>query len=452
MDGLERLSGKGISYGAARSEASNTHGIDIHIIGAGNSAGQAALFFSTHARSVTLVCRGDRLEKSMSRYLVDQLATRSNIVTLLGAKVTAVHGERSLEAVDIHEADTGETTRHESGGLFVFIGADAQTGWLPPEIALDERGFVLTGTDMHDPRRLGAPARPLSAGDERAGHLRLRRRPVRPGQARRRRRRGGEHGDRVRAPVPQGGRCGRGRGRPHAARVGVPVVAAVVAAATILAGHSVHGTPIQAVRTGASDAPRTVLVVGDVHGNERAGRAVIRLLRRTAPPAGVQVWTVATANPDGERAGTRHNAHGVDLNRNFPDRWRPGARGDVFYPGPSVASEPETKAVQRLVRRLRPDVTVYYHQAPGPREPAAAQRRSRGRPRLRAEGADAGRVPARPPRHGDRLAERHTSRGRQPSWSSCPRAPSRPRRRGAMRGRCSWPAAARRRRRPCARG
>ena len=106
-----------------------------------------------------------------------------------------------------------------------------------------------------------------------------------------------------------------------------------------------------------------MLVVGDVHGNERAGRAVIRLLRRTAPPAGVQVWTVATANPDGERAGTRHNAHGVDLNRNFPDRWRPGARGDVFYPGPSVASEPETKAVQRLVRRLRPDVTVYYHQA-----------------------------------------------------------------------------------------
>ena len=159
MDGLERLSGKGISYGAARSEASNTHGIDIHIIGAGNSAGQAALFFSTHARSVTLVCRGDRLEKSMSRYLVDQLATRSNIVTLLGAKVTAVHGERSLEAVDIHEADTGETTRHESGGLFVFIGADAQTGWLPPEIALDERGFILTGHGH---------ARPAAAGRSRA--------------------------------------------------------------------------------------------------------------------------------------------------------------------------------------------------------------------------------------------------------------------------------------------
>jgi protein MpaA len=138
-------------------------------------------------------------------------------------------------------------------------------------------------------------------------------------------------------------------------------VAALVAA-TILAGHSVQGTPIQAVRTGAADAPRIVLVVGDIHGNERAGRAVVRRLRATAPPAGVQVWTVASANPDGERAGSRHNARGVDLNRNFPDRWRPGTAGGVFYPGPRPASEPETRALQRLVTRLHPDVTIYYHQ------------------------------------------------------------------------------------------
>jgi thioredoxin reductase (NADPH) len=71
IEGFERLAGKGISYGAARSEAANTDGLDIHIIGAGNSAGQAALFFSTHARSVTILCRGDTLEKSMSRYLID---------------------------------------------------------------------------------------------------------------------------------------------------------------------------------------------------------------------------------------------------------------------------------------------------------------------------------------------------------------------------------------------
>ncbi|MEA2418574.1 MAG: thioredoxin reductase [Thermoleophilaceae bacterium] len=148
IEGFDRLAGKGISYGAARSEAPNTHGLDVHIVGAGNSAGQAALFFSTHARSVTILCRGDGLEKSMSRYLVDQLATRSNIQTRFGVEVAAVHGELSLEAIDIRDLATSETTRLESGGLFIFIGADAETAWLPSEIALDRRGYVLTGTDM----------------------------------------------------------------------------------------------------------------------------------------------------------------------------------------------------------------------------------------------------------------------------------------------------------------
>jgi thioredoxin reductase (NADPH) len=150
-EGMERLAGKGISYGAARSEAPNTHGMDVHIIGAGNSAGQAAMFFSTYARSVTILCRGDRLEKSMSQYLIDQLAKRSNIRTRLGAEVAAVYGESSLEAIDVRDRETGETTRHDSGGMFIFIGADAQTGWLPDEIARDERGFVLTGPDMSTP-------------------------------------------------------------------------------------------------------------------------------------------------------------------------------------------------------------------------------------------------------------------------------------------------------------
>jgi thioredoxin reductase (NADPH) len=148
MDGFERLAGKGISYGAARSEAASTHGLDVHIVGAGNSAGQAALFFSTHARSVTILCRGDSLEKSMSRYLVDQLATRPNIGTRFGCEVAAVHGDLSLQAIDVRDCATAETTRLESGGLYIFIGADAQTGWLPPEIALDHHGYVLTGSEM----------------------------------------------------------------------------------------------------------------------------------------------------------------------------------------------------------------------------------------------------------------------------------------------------------------
>jgi thioredoxin reductase (NADPH) len=148
IEGFERLVGKGISYGAARSEAPNVHGLDIQLVGAGNSAGQAAMFFSTHARSVTIVYRGNSLEKSMSHYLIDQLQARPNIHVRYRSEVVAAHGEDMLEAVDVRDGGSGETTRLASGGLFVFIGADAETGWLPAEIALDQRGYVLTGPDL----------------------------------------------------------------------------------------------------------------------------------------------------------------------------------------------------------------------------------------------------------------------------------------------------------------
>ena len=153
LDGFERLAGKGIAYGAARSDAAGTHGLDIHIVGAGNSSGQAAMFFANHARSVTILCRGDNLEKSMSRYLIDQLASRSNVDVLFNSEVVAAHGDASLEAIDIGNSATAETMRIESGGLFIFIGADAETAWLPPEIALDRHGYVLTGTDLRDAGR-----------------------------------------------------------------------------------------------------------------------------------------------------------------------------------------------------------------------------------------------------------------------------------------------------------
>jgi thioredoxin reductase (NADPH) len=145
--GFERLVGKGVFYGAARSEAPNAHGLDVHIVGAGNSAGQAAIYFSTHARTVTILCRGPGLEKSMSRYLIDQLATRPNIRVLLGTEVVAAHGDASLETIEVRTAATRDRARLESGGLYMFIGADAQTAWLPSEIALDRHGYVLTGSD-----------------------------------------------------------------------------------------------------------------------------------------------------------------------------------------------------------------------------------------------------------------------------------------------------------------
>jgi len=146
--GFDRLVGKGVSYGATRSEAPATHGLDIHVVGAGNSAGQAALYFSTHARSVTILCRGGGLEKSMSRYLVDQIASQRNIRVRTRTQVVEAHGDHSLSAIDIHDAGTGQTTRLGSGGLFILIGADAETAWLPPAIALDRNGYVLTGADV----------------------------------------------------------------------------------------------------------------------------------------------------------------------------------------------------------------------------------------------------------------------------------------------------------------
>jgi thioredoxin reductase (NADPH) len=148
IDGAERLIGKGVYYGAARSEASNTQGLEVYLIGAGNSAGQAALYFSSYARTVTLLVRGDSLEKGMSRYLVEQMRGKPNVRVECQTQVTAVHGDDHLTAIDVLERATGTVRRRDCGGLFVFIGADAATDWLPPEIARDRRGYVLTGADV----------------------------------------------------------------------------------------------------------------------------------------------------------------------------------------------------------------------------------------------------------------------------------------------------------------
>jgi hypothetical protein len=128
-------------------------------------------------------------------------------------------------------------------------------------------------------------------------------------------------------------------------------------------GHSVDGRALTFQRVGDPAAPIHVLVTGSIHGNETAGHRVIRRLARLEPPAGVQLWLVRTANPDGVAAGTRQNARGVDLNRNFPFRWRSGGRAfDTYYPGPARASEPETRALRDLVERIQPQLSIHYHQ------------------------------------------------------------------------------------------
>jgi len=148
MEGFEQLIGKGIYYGAARSEASATQGLDVYLIGAGNSAGQAAMYFANYARTVTLVVRGDSLGKSMSHYLIEQLEGKDNVKSLLRSEVVAAYGDTNLTAIDIRDNASGTVQRRDCAGLFVFIGADAETQWLPEEIARDGRGYVLTGDEV----------------------------------------------------------------------------------------------------------------------------------------------------------------------------------------------------------------------------------------------------------------------------------------------------------------
>jgi protein MpaA len=129
-------------------------------------------------------------------------------------------------------------------------------------------------------------------------------------------------------------------------------------ARTVLLGRSVEGRQITAVEVGDPAGTR-ILVVGCVHGDEPAGIAVARRLSRL-DPAGIDLWIVPSLNPDGRAAGTRGNAHGVDLNRNFPYRWR--RVGGVYFSGPRPLSEPEARIAYRLILRLRPTVSVWFHQ------------------------------------------------------------------------------------------
>lgn len=139
------------------------------------------------------------------------------------------------------------------------------------------------------------------------------------------------------------------------------VLAAVAEARIVTIGHSVEGRSMQAEVIGPNSAPRRILLVGCIHGNECAGRAILSALARLRVRRGVQLWLVPEMNPDGAAADTRQNAHGVDLNRNFPYQWR-RISDPTYYSGPDPASEPETRAAMRLILRIKPAVTIWYHQ------------------------------------------------------------------------------------------
>ncbi len=129
-------------------------------------------------------------------------------------------------------------------------------------------------------------------------------------------------------------------------------------------GRSVRGRLIRVVRVGRPGDHRAILVIGCIHGNECAGTVVVRDLARRRPPAGTVLWLVEQLNPDGAAAGVRQNARGVDLNRNFPVRWRPiGRPWHVHHAGPRPFSERESRIARDLILRVRPAATIWYHQA-----------------------------------------------------------------------------------------
>ena len=127
-----------------------------------------------------------------------------------------------------------------------------------------------------------------------------------------------------------------------------------------LLGRSVDGRPVVAIEVGDFDASERVLVVGCIHGNEPAGIAIANRLAHISPPPELDLWIVPDLNPDGVAAHTRGNARGVDLNRNFPWRWH--RLSGLFYSGPRPLSEPETQIAAGLIRRVRPQMSIWFHQ------------------------------------------------------------------------------------------
>jgi thioredoxin reductase (NADPH) len=146
VPGLEQFTGAGVYYGAAMTEAISCRDEDVYIVGGANSAGQAAMYFSKYARRVTMVVRGESLERSMSKYLIDQIAGTSNIVVETRAQIVEAMGDQRLESIRILTPD-GESVRPASA-LFIFIGAAPNTGWLPDTVMRDPNGFVLSGRDL----------------------------------------------------------------------------------------------------------------------------------------------------------------------------------------------------------------------------------------------------------------------------------------------------------------
>jgi thioredoxin reductase (NADPH) len=185
VPGADALTGRGVFYGSAMTEATACVGNDVYVVGGANSAGQAAAFLARHARKVTMLVRADSLEKSMSYYLIRQIEEIPNIEVRLGTEVSAVHGDEHLEGLTLCSRAPRSEETVRAGYVFVFIGAAPGTEWLAGVVARDDKGFVLTGPDLmvdgrrppgwaadRDPYYLEASVPGIfAAGDVRAGSV-----------------------------------------------------------------------------------------------------------------------------------------------------------------------------------------------------------------------------------------------------------------------------------------